>query len=876
MNPKAYRLPHTVMPRHYSIDIDARIGSEELQGHVAIQLDIVAPCTAVELHARELQIREATLEVESRRLSGTISLDPDRELAIVQFSENLLPGSATLHLAYSGRLGSRLEGMFVSANGPERMICSQCETVYARAILPCFDEPEFKARFAWQVTTNRDAVVLTNGALLSVSESADGRSKTWSFAPTVCMSSYLLAVAIGNLASIPEEVVNGVPLRVWALAGREDTGAFALRYTARLLPWYEDYFGVPYHFAKLDQVAVPTFGPGAMENAGLIISQDRLLLLNPQTASSEQEKDLTHVVAHEFAHMWFGDLVTLRWWDDAWLNESFAEWIAFRAIDALSPEYDVWDQFTIRVDRVLETDALTNTHPIFRPVDTPQSIEENFDEITYAKGCAVLRMLERYLGEVAFRAGIRTYMHEYSEANATGDDLWRHLQSASSEPVTELVRSWILQPGHPIVRIEQEIGDAGISLRLSQQRFFSRRDAGSDNEQLWYVPLLIRYRDDAGLHEIRYLLSERDAELPLDVTGSLAWCTANAGDTGFYRQELDTNLLAGLIGHLDELQPAEQLALLRDQWALVANGSQSISAFLDTLVAVAQSDDYRVIRQITFTLGRLENFLLDAQETGAEALMSFRRWISASFGPKLAALGYEPHAGESAAQGQARAFLLDIMIRFAYDPAAIEQARAAQVREAADPRAVDANLAPVVVAAAAQFGDEELQRQYLAIYQQRRAEKASLQEIERYVNSFHRFQQSEMVERTFQWIDEDIFPFQDMLYVTVPMIFQWSTRRVAWEWIKSHWDLFDVSVGAVIPLIVQTIGWLPGELRSDVEAFFAGRLHGEFQSSVAQALEQMDQSAEVEARTRDDLLAWFTGRPQTRSGRATASQSGLQ
>jgi aminopeptidase N len=211
-------------------------------------------------------------------------------------------------------------------------------------------------------------------------------------------------------------------------------------------------------------------------------------------------------------------------------------------------------------------------------------------------------------------------------------------------------------------------------------------------------------------------------------------------------------------------------------------------------------------------------------------------------------------------QRQVRGYLLDIMTRLAHDPAAIEQARAAQKQEAANPRAVDADLAPIVVAAAARFGDEALQRQYLSIYQQRRAAAASPQEIGRYVNSFCRFQQAEMVERTFQWLDEDIFPFQDMLYVILPMLFQWSTRRAAWGWIKAHWALFEVAAGGVIPIVVQATGRLPGELRPDVEAFFAEHLHGEFQGSVAQALEQMTQSDDMEARTRDALVAWFSER----------------
>ncbi len=855
VNPKAYRLPHTVLPRHYAIEIDARIGTSALRGRVAIQLDITMPCTTIELHARDLRITEATLVQQGRTLVGTVTLDVDRELAIIEMPETIPTGTASLHLQYTGRMSKGLDGMYLATNGAEQMICTQCETVGARAILPCFDEPDFKARFAWQVTTAADAEVLTNGVLVSVSESADGISKTWTFAPTSPMSSYLLAVGIGNLASTPVEVVNGVPLRIWTSAGRERTGQFALHFTSRLLPWYEDYFAVPYHFSKLDQLAVPVFVAGAMENAGLIMSQDVALLLDPLTASWGQEKRIARVIAHEFAHMWFGDLVTMRWWDDAWLNESFANWIAYRTVDALSPHYQIWDDFMVSVGQILQTDALAHTHPIYQQVETPQAIEENFDDITYIKGCAVLRMVERFLGEDAFRNGIRTYMREFAESNAVGSDLWRHLQSASSEPVAQIMESWIMQPGHPIVQVEVDTSAGTTSLRLSQRRYYSRAGAGAGNEQLWYVPLVIRYRDDAGIHETRHLLSGPSVSLPLNVTGKLVWCYANAGEIGFYRQQVDQRLTTGLLAHLDELEPAEQLGVLRDQWALVTSGNQPIEAFLDALAVMAQNDDYRIVREVMIYLGMIENFL---EAEGSEpALEGFCAWVAEIFGSRLAALGFEPQAGEDEGRAQTRCLFVDAMIRYAHDPATIEKARAWAARESENPRAVDANLAPIFVGGAAQFGDAELQKRYVSIYQQRKAADASPQEITRYVNSFPRFEQPEMVQRILGWIDEGVFPFQSTIVIIRLMMSQPRTQRAAWEWITLHWEFLVEVAASLLPRIVQSTGQLPSDLRPDIEAFYDEHLHGELQASVAQVLEQIDQTAELRSTTRDGLLAWF-------------------
>jgi puromycin-sensitive aminopeptidase len=857
MNPKAYRLPRGVLPRHYAIEIDARIGVETLHGRVAIQVDIITPSATIELHARDLSISEAILSSAGQTLQGSVLLDADRELAIVHLPQIVSAGPATLRLVYEGRISTNgLQGMYLGTNGAERMICTQCETVGARSVLPCFDEPDFKASFAWSVTTTADAVVLTNGVLERVVESADGTSKTWTFAPTPPMSSYLLAAGIGNLAGTSVEVVNGVPLCIWTLAGKEGTGQFALRYTARLLPWYEDYFAAPYAFGKLDQLAVPVFAPGAMENAGLIMSQDVLLLMDPDTSSWRNEKRIATVIAHEFAHMWFGDLVTMRWWDDIWLNESFANWMAYRVVEALSPEYQIWDDFGVSAGMILGTDALASTHPIYKRAETPQDIEENFDQITYVKGCAVLRMVEHYLGADSFRAGIRTYMREFAEGNASGSDLWRHLQNASREPVAQLMESWILQAGHPIVRVGLDTSGDTATLRLEQRRFFSRESSVSgENEQLWYVPLVIRYKDDAGKHETRYLLTERSAALTLPVTGALSWCYANAGEIGFYRQQFDSRLIDVLLVHLDELEPAEQLGLLRDQWALVQSGTLPIGTYLDMLTVLARSDDYRIVRQIAIALGMIDDLVEDAGSK--PALDAFRRWVSSIFEPKLAALGYEPRVGETEGQAQTRSFVIDAMIRYAHDPAAIERARAAAVRESEDPRGVDANLAPIFVGAAAEFGDDALQQRYLGIYQQRKASDASPQEVERYVASFPRFDRPEMVQRTFEWIDEGIFPFQNILTILAMMVARRRTQVAAWNWIKSHWDFIENDAASLLPHLVQATGQLPAQLRPDLVAFYGEHLHGELQASVAQALEQIDQTAELKAKTHNDLLAWF-------------------
>jgi puromycin-sensitive aminopeptidase len=856
MNPKAYRLPTTVLPRQYDIALDARLGSSEFHGRVAIQLAVAAPTNVIELHARDLQVTNAQLAVQDQTLPGDVQLDADREIAIIQFGQPLPTGPSTLTLDYTGTISQSREGLFESKDGPAALLSSQCEPTGARSILPCFDEPTFKARFAWQITTASGDTVLTNGRLISTTPSADGTAQTWTFAPTRPMSTYLLALVIGDVASTTERVVNGVPLRIWAPRGKEQIGQFALDYTARLLPLYEDYFAVPYHFEKLDQVGVPSFFGGAMENAGLIISDQVILLLDPQSASRQQESTAAMVIAHEFAHMWFGDLVTMRWWDDLWLNEAFASWMSLHALDILSPQYRIWDELQGGVDFALETDGLASSHAIYNPVDTPRGILENIDVITYQKGGAVLRMVHDFLGDEAFRAGMRTYMAEFGEKNATGPDLWRHLQQASHLPVGQVMESWIMQAGHPLVTVGVEGSGTETHLHVSQHRFFaSARPPASD--QLWLVPLMIRYEDAAGLHETRYLLTETSASVPLNVTGDLLWCYANAGEIGFYRQQLDPTLLQRLLAHLDRLAAPEQKGLLRDQLALVTNGTQPISAYLDAIGALAGGNDQTLVGQIVSNhLQRVESLLETAGDERATA--GFRAWVAELFRDKMAALGFQPASGDDADTTQLRAHVLAAMTRYAHDPQALEQARLWEAREAADPAAVDPTLSPVFVGATAQFGDTSTYERFLGVYEQRKQGEYTPQQVEYYAQALGRFQQPELVSRTLALAEAFTFPIITMGGLLGTLIQQPRSQVATWEWLKRNWAMFEERLPMIIPAVVQISGTLPISLRDDVAAFWEEHLHGEYAGPLARAMEQFEQNADFKARNQDDLVAYFS------------------
>ncbi len=860
MNPRAYRLPTYILPRRYDIALETGLDSPVFRGSVAITLDVREHCREIELHARDLLIAEARLQLDARTLPGAVTLDREREVATIQFEEPLPLGSATLHLSFEGKVSLGMAGLYLASDGPERLLCTQFEATDARAAFPCFDEPSFKAEFAFTITAPVDATVLANGPLASVVDAADN-SKTWTFAPSKPMSTYIAALVIGDIASTEEVVVGKTPLRVWALRGKEHMGGFAQAFTERLFPWYEHYFAIPYHFDKYDQVAVPGFSAGAMENSGLVLFRQGLLLMDPATTAWAQEKSIAHVVAHELAHMWFGNLVTMRWWDDLWLNEAFAEWLSIKAVDQLAPAYAAWDDFQHRKAGALATDALETTHSIYSPVATPAEAEELFDSITYIKGCSVLRMLESFLGEEVFRSGVRTYMREFAEDNATGTDLWRHLQNASHEPIADVMQSWITESGHPIIEVRLQPDD---SVRIRQRRFFLGHQAKDAGSQQWAVPLLIRYGDDAGTHEARHLLRDIEAVVPLGIHGRLHWCYANADEIGFYRQSFDAELLRRLLDNIDQLTPSEQIGLLRDQWALAEQGVRGMTEFLDVLEKVIRIDNYQVVGAVVGVLYKLEALLEHAADR--DALDGFRNWVGQLFRPRLAELGFEAQPNESQKVTQQRLALVDALAMIAQDPAAREQATILADREVDEPSAVDPNLAMLAINTAARFGTEERFERHVVIYQHRRATGSAPQESGRYLQSLPHFREPQVVARVLQLIEQDIVPKESAGGLLSQMLRRQHSQRAAWSYITEHWPRIQALGLSWVSELVEASSRLPAELRDDIVAFWQRHLHGEAQMSYARALETMDQQAEFKARTREELLHWFREHGSTHSG----------
>lgn len=836
----AYRLPTAIQPRRYAIEIDADPTWPTFRGVVRMSLEAIEASDYVEMHARDLELADARIDGTPAR----IEVDAATETVRFTAQERVEPGPLELSVSFAGRPNPGMHGLYLAQDGDEITLATQCEATDARAIFPCFDEPAFKASLEWTVTTTASAVALANGPLRSVDTEPDGR-RVWRFAATEPVSSYLAAMTVGPYEAPPATSSNGTPLRVWALAGKQAQTGFAQSFTERLFPWYEEYFGLPYPFAKYDQVAVPGFDAGAMENVGLVLFRQNLLLMDPRSASWNQEKLIAKVIAHELAHMWFGNLVTMSWWDDLWLNEAFAEWFAHKAIHAVAPHYQVWNDFQLDKNRALADDAMPTTHAVWTPVETPAEALEMFDVITYQKGCAVMRMLEAFIGRIPFREGIRSYMKAFAGTNARGDDLWSHLEQASDRPVGQLMRSWVEQPGFPLLSLSMT--EDGVL--LEQTRFFSEPGAAAC-EQLWNVPVTVKYEDDEGIKTHRLVLSQRGQRFEVPSVGAMKWAYGNADEVGFYRVHH--------VGGIDRLPVArlrapEQMGLLEDQWSLVRNDTIGIERFVPMIDAFAASSDHNVLRALADRLATIDRLLRDHADP--DVMADFRARLRRGFGPHLTTLGFDPSPGEAQERMQRRAVVLHVLGSLAEDPAVIEQAGVYSERERSDARAVDPNLAGTYLTIAARYGDGALYDAWMATYRQRRRVGAAPQDALRYLYTLSSFRPSALTERTLAAIADGTIPQEAIGGILGQLLASHHGRLPAWRFLRETWSDVRPRVGDMgIFRVVEALGRLPGTERAAVVSFFEGMPPIGAERALARALAGMDQYEELRARTTARLV----------------------
>ena len=818
-----HRLPRTIVPNHYRLELEPDLDTFRFEGKATIDLDVLHPSRELVLNAADLEIHSVSIrDAAELEQPGTVEVDEELERATVTFSEEVTRGAATVSFVFTGTLNDELRGFyrstFTDADGRERVIATtQFESTDARRAFPCWDEPDFKATFDVRLFVPDGMLGLSNGAVVS-STPADGGS--WvTFDTTMKMSTYLVAFVVGPLVATDPVDVDGVPLRVAAVPGRERLAAFALDVGAHSLRFFAEYFGIPYPAGKLDMVALPDFAFGAMENLGCITYRETALLVDPEQASRLELERVADVVAHEIAHMWFGDLVTMKWWNGIWLNEAFATFMEVAAVDAYRPNWERWVSFSTERAAAMAVDGLASTRPIEYEVVSPADADGMFDVLTYQKGGAVLRMLETYLGAPRFREGIRLYLRRHAYANTETTDLWDALEEATGEPVRSIMDSWILQGGHPVV--------TATKTGLSQRRFRYLPDP-SDASVRWQIPILLR----GGEHD-RLLLA--------DASRSPASGVVNAGGWGFFRTQYSPELFGEVVDQFATLDPIERFNLVSDTWAVVLAGGDP-ELFFD-LVGLLDEERHPSVWQAG--LGGLD--LLHR----VNPTPSYSAWVQSFAAPVLSSLGFTPAPNEHERVGRLRGLLVESLGTIGSDAAVIDFCKDAFARSL---EGVHADLWSAVVGVTAWNGGPD---EYAVFWDRIRSAKTPQDEV-RYLFRLSAFPDASLLERTLDATLTDIRS-QNGSFVVASGLANRRVGRNAWAWLAAHWDevLKRLPVNSHGRVLDGITGLIDEQSLVEVPAFLASHPLPAARKQVDQLLERQRINAAFATRTGPALASRF-------------------
>jgi aminopeptidase N len=689
------KLPKDVVPVQYAAHLEPNIGANTFRGSETVEIEVLAATSKIMLNA-------ANLEIDAASLSGKgldrLKLNPvfDREQQTLSFplAKPLAPGRYQLALKFRGQINREARGMFYmkyKVGGRDKtMIATTMEPSDARRLLPSWDEPAFRARFKLTVDVPASFQAYSNTPVENQRALAGGKRRI-AFGVTPRMPSYLVVLVAGELERVSTRY-QGVDIGVVTTEGKRAATAFPLAATKELLHYYNNYFGVPYPLAKLDQIAIPGGFSGAMENWGGIVYNDAALLYDPATSSQQVQKGTFSVNAHEVAHQWFGNLVTMAWWDNLWLNEGFASWMAAKASEHFHPEWRPYLDGIAEREGVLNLDARKSTHPIQTPVVTEAQAAAAFDAITYQKGQGFLRMLEAYLGEDAFRKGIRAYMANHQYSNTTSADLWIALENASGKPVEKLASDWTTQPGFPLIKVEQACEQGKRKVTLSQEQF--RLDEPAAEKRLWNVPLQVGTINGKAWYTLLSGPSTSVTQPSCDGT-----LVVDPQSVGFFRVQYDRPSFDALAAEAARLPDTTRLKFQSDSWSMVSAGRMPLDGYLKLV------SKYRAEPRLAVWDSILDNLAtLETLAAGEPEQPLIRRFVIDLVMPKFSTLGWDERPGEQAEDRALRAALASALAR-AGDERAIAEGRARFGHYLVDPSSVSPSMLAFVMDVAGRYGD---------------------------------------------------------------------------------------------------------------------------------------------------------------------------
>jgi aminopeptidase N/puromycin-sensitive aminopeptidase len=854
----AQRLPQTVRPEHYALTLAPDLNAATFTGAESIDVTLAEPSNRITLNAAEINFQSVTVTANGKQQTAVVSLDDKKEQATFTFPQKLPAGPATLAIHYSGILNNQLRGFYLSKTARRNYAVTQFESTDARRAFACFDEPAFKATYDVSLVIDSNDTAISNGPIISDTAGPTAGKHTLKFLTSPKMSTYLVVWLVGDFQCSAGES-DGVAIRVCATPDKVALTKYGVGIAEWVLHYYNNYFGIPYPLKKLDLIGLPDFEAGAMENFGAITYRETDLLLDPKTATVGAQKEVALTIAHEMAHQWFGDLVTMQWWDNIWLNEGFATWMESKAVAVMHPEWNIDQQIVVDLGDTLNLDAQPTTRAIRAKAETREEIEQMFDDISYGKAGAVLGMVENYLGEETFRQGVHNYLAAHQFANATAEDFWSAQTAASHKPVDKIMQSLVAQQGEPLLTF-------GVPSRgqvsVTDKRFYLSPNMQPDPAQKWMLPICFKAGSSGQQCEVYPALDHG-----LKVPDGLFF--ANANGKGYYHSVYAKKDYAALVSQVESgLSPAERISLIGDEWAQVRANKEPVGDYLDLLSAVKADTSAEVLQSAlkadphaSRVVRTVENFqAIDSQIAAtADEKAALAEWIRKSFAPNLDKVG-PPSAADSDNTRELRAKLFSLLGLYGKDPAVIAQARELAAKYMADSSSVDPTLAEAAQTIAARYGDAQLFDRLQQIY-----ESSTNPEFQ--IGALHllgQFEDPALAERALEYAASSKVRSQDeALQFSIALQID-TNRDLAWKYIQDHWEAIQPAMTPELGsrLVSATGNFCSAKERDSVEKFFAAHKVASTGNALKHAVENIDGCIELRATQEPKLKQWLAAQPK--------------
>ncbi len=840
-NANAQRLPQNVHPEHYQLTLTPNLKDATFTGNEKIDVLLDQPTDSITLNAAEIKFQSVTASVDGGKLEASVTEDAQKEQVTFHFNKMLPAGRLTLSIEYTGILNGQLRGFYLSKTARRNYAVTQFEPTDARRAFPSFDEPAFKATFSVSLVVDEGDTAISNTNIVSDTPGPVAGKHTIHFATTPKMSTYLVAFLVGDFQCTSGSS-DGVPIRACATPDKVQYTKFAVSAAEFILHYYDNYFGIKYPMPKLDMIALPDFEAGAMENFGAITYRETDLLIDPKTASVDAKKRVGLVVAHEMAHQWFGDMVTMQWWNNIWLNEGFATWMENKATAAWHPQWNVPQDVAKDRNTTLDLDAQRTTRTIRANADTPDEINEMFDGISYGKAGAVLLMVENYEGEEIFRKGVHNYLSAHMYGNATAEDFWNAQTEVSHKPIDKIMGSFVAEPGEPLLTFASP---ANGMVSASQQRFFLSPSVSTDRAQIWSVPVCFDASDRGGACEV---LSETQQNLKAPEASFLF---ANAEGKGYYRNSYAADAYSKIAANVENgLSPEERISFIGDEWAKVRSNKAPVGEYLNLAAEVKDDSSAEVIDTALTNVGTISAQIASTPEE-REALA---RWTRRNFKPAYERLG-APSTDESPEKQELRAKLFGFVGELGKDPQVIAQAEALAVKYLQNQNSVDPTLAQTALEIAAVNGDAAFFDQLQKVFET--SNEPELQETA--LHLLADFREPALEKRAFEYAVSGRVRNQDSVMVLSRMVRAPATRDTAWQLVQQDWPQVQAQFTTMMGgrLVGASASFCSAEKRDEVLSFYSAHRVPAAARALPHARDQINDCIDLRLAQEGNLKTWI-------------------